>query len=380
MTTHVTLSPGRARTPGRPATPSLAVGLDVGYATLKVVTSQGQRWLVPTAVAPVDLDDASLIWGRASTNGSSPASATAFPAAVTLADGTRYVLGTAAIWSGRRLRDHLHWDQWWQSIPYQALLEALAAVLPPRAVVVTGLPLHLALVEAARTAVAALLQRRLRAQTVSLVPQGIAAALALDVLTSQDQLAVIDIGGRTTECVTIVHGQIQLARSAGVRAGVMSGYEAVAAAYRSQGAWDLDAYVVEQAVRGECPVHRVATGLTAPALLDQVREALKPVAAQILAKCRELWGDGRRLDRVLLCGGGATLLAGALADWRPDVAVVPDALWLNAQGYLRVAQTLLAAATPAPAAGSPAAPAPPRPPAALPADSLPMPDHEGGQS
>ncbi|WP_447973927.1 ParM/StbA family protein [Nitrospira sp. Kam-Ns4a] len=344
---------GPGSTGGGRTAPSLAVGLDVGYAYLKVLTSRGERWLLPTAVAPVDLDDA--LWTGPSAvpapAGDPPAS---FPTRVRLPDGAAYVLGDAAIWSGRRLLDHLRWDQWWQSIPYQALLRAVAAVLPPRAVVVTGLPLHLALADSARAAVAACLTSLLRAQTVSFVPQGIAAALALEALQSQEQVAVLDIGGRTTEFVTIVHGQIQVSRSTGMRLGVGPIYEAVAAQYRACGEGELDAYVVEQAARGDCPLHRVLPGLTQTALLEHLRVAAKATIGTILAKCRELWGDGRRLDRVILCGGGAALLAPWLTEWRADLQVAPDALWLNAQGYLRVAQTLLAAATPPASAASPA--------------------------
>jgi hypothetical protein len=181
-----------ARSRTRTAVPTLAVGLDVGYAAVKVMTSQGDRWLLPTAVAPVDLDVLELPSG----NGAAPSAATqTVPSTVTLPDGSRYLLGTAAIWSGRRLKDHLTWDQWWQSIPYQVLLQALRVVIPPRAVIVTGLPLHLASLADVRQHLAQVCQQVLSAAQVVVLPQGVAAAFALGLDRSPQHVAIIDIGG-----------------------------------------------------------------------------------------------------------------------------------------------------------------------------------------
>jgi hypothetical protein len=331
----------RSRAVSRTAHPTVAVGLDVGYAMLKVTTNRGDRWLVPTAVAPVDLD---LIDLAPPADGTAEAAAGApFPHTVTLPDGSRYLLGTSAMWSGRRLRDHLVWDQWWQSIPYRVLLQALRTVLPPKPLVVTGLPLHLASLAETRAELAHTCQRLLGAQQVAVLPQGVAAAMALGLHAGTEHLAVIDIGGRTTECVTLTGGHVHMARSMGLRVGVLAAYERVAERYRQRDGWDVDAYLIDQALRGDYPLTRICPGLTLEALKRQLQEALAPLAERIRAACQTLWGDGGQLDRVIVCGGGGALLLDQLTAWRTGLLLAPDAVWLNAQGYLQAAQTVLAA-------------------------------------
>lgn len=321
----------RPRAPrARPAPPAAyAAGLDVGYAYVKWLDQTGARLCLPTAVAPVDLD-------------TTPTGTLRPGDFLARIDDAPYLVGQGAIWSGRRLTDHLRWDTWWQSIPYRAVLQALAAQVPPGGIIVTGVPLSVPLTTAITAPIERTLTAALRARQVLVTQQGAAAAVALDLFQADGQFAVIDIGGRTTELLTIRYGQIQTAQCAGLRLGVCEVYDRVAADCRAQWQWDVDGYVIEQAARGAITLPRTGQDpdATARDLADRLRSAAKPLGERLIAKCRDLWRDGQWLDRIVVCGGGADLFLDALRWWRPDCTPAEDRQWLNARGYLALAAGL----------------------------------------
>lgn len=320
----------RPRPPRRPAAPAYAAGLDVGYAAVKWLASDGTRHWIPTAVAPLDLDPL-------------PRTPQADDRLVRV-DGASYLVGAGALWSSRCLTDHLRWDTWWQSIPYRAMLAALADRIPPNGLIVTGVPLSLPLTVAISTPIEQLLTEMLGARQVIVTQQGLAAALALDLLGKPGHAALIDIGGRTTECVTVRHGQVHAATCRGLRLGVCELYDALAEDYRRQWGWDLDGALLDAVLRGDASL----PGLYAedPTWLQTVRTRLaalaQPLGERLLAVCRELWGDGRWLDQVIVCGGGASVFLESIQHWRRDARVPEQSPWLNAQGYLRIAQEAIA--------------------------------------
>lgn len=306
-----------------------AAGLDIGYAYVKWVDQAGDKYALPTAVAPVDLDNG--LRGQARQED-----------IVVTVDHAPYLVGYGAIWSGRRLSDHLRWDSWWHSITYRAILAALAKRVPPGGVIVTGIPWSLPLTSSLSEPIERLIRQTLRARKVVVTQQGSAAALSLDLLNEEAQIGLIDIGGRTSEFVTIVHGQISLARSGGIRAGVCELYESLAAECRTRWQWDIDGYVIEHVLRGAMTVPRLSSDKDG--LLQELRERLrtlaKPVAERLVGKCRDLWHDGHWLDRVVVCGGGASMFLEAIQGWRRDVVVPPDGQWLNARGYAALAKAI----------------------------------------
>ncbi|WP_447859678.1 ParM/StbA family protein [Nitrospira calida] len=329
----------RARRPAAKSSAAYAAGLDVGYAYVKWLAADGTRELLPTAVAPLDLDGG-------------PAGRTRPGDTVITLDGTAYLVGHGAIWSGRRLSDHLRWDTWWQSIPYRAVLLALAERVPPGAVLVTGVPLSVPLTPALSEPIERVLKQTLKARQVLVTQQGAAAAVALDLLDQDSQIGLIDIGGRTTEFVTIRYGRIHTARCTGLRLGVCALYDTLAADCHARWNWEVDGYVIEQLLRGALPAVRLGPDQATVIrdLQDRLRVAAAPLADQLLATCRSLWQDGRWLDQVILCGGGAELFAEPLRRWRGDLVLAEDRQWLNVRGYLRLASDLVPASGADPAA------------------------------
>jgi plasmid segregation protein ParM len=329
----------------------LVVGLDIGYSHIKVVTSRASQLVMPTAVAPADGDD--WVVGDEQPG-------TALEDVVILPDGGRYLVGQAAIWSGRRCRDHLQWDTWWHSIPYRVLLHALRRHIPPGSTVVTGVPLHIA-IDAAREPITRLLKQILRTSRVSVMPQGVAAAAALGLSQTQDHTALIDIGGRTTELVALFEGRLLLSRSGGVRLGILSVYEAAAAQLQARYGIDVDSYLVEAAARGAAVIRRQGEPLPADEIQTVIHQAAKPLADQLLARIAIQWPDRHQFSQVILCGGGSLLLADRFREWRRDLVVPPDPYWLNARGYLMIGQHLVERSRPARTAASAQGPAAPSP-------------------
>lgn len=76
-------------------------------------------------------------------------------------------------------------------------------------------------------------------------------------------------------------------------------------------------------------------------LSEIAKSVLDPIAERIVAKAKELWpGEGARLDTILLAGGGALLLADRIQEQiqHEDIRLVDDAVFSNANGYYKMAR------------------------------------------
>jgi plasmid segregation protein ParM len=71
-----------------------------------------------------------------------------------------------------------------------------------------------------------------------------------------------------------------------------------------------------------------------PLLTPAVRE----LEAAMVAKARDLWGEGATLDALLITGGAAQHLASPIQAIYPQARLVPDAFWANAEGFYRFGQ------------------------------------------
>ncbi len=66
-----------------------------------------------------------------------------------------------------------------------------------------------------------------------------------------------------------------------------------------------------------------------------VEPAVAMLAERVTAEARQLWGDGRKLDRVLLAGGGGAWLKPTLQAAFPHIELVTDGALANARGFYR---------------------------------------------
>ena len=148
--------------------------------------------------------------------------------------------------------------------------------------------------------------------------------------------AVIDIGGKTTDCVTILPGhQIDHMRSGTGNIGVLDIYEQVGAHLRSQfGEGVVSRRVYDRAVRTGTikrfgREHSVQAAVTA---------AIDDVSERVLREARRHFGSAADLDVILFVGGGAGLMT-KLSAYFPNARIQPEPEFSNARGmykYLRL--------------------------------------------
>lgn len=153
-------------------------------------------------------------------------------------------------------------------------------------------------------------------------------------------VAIVDIGGRTTDCAVILpHGQVDHQRSGTENIGVLDLYEAVDLAIRMTGKFEsgVPAPVLEQAVN---------TGtITVFGKLESIERQLQEAKHQLLERIyreimRRVGNGGADMAQFIFVGGGP-IVFGDLVSKFPNAFVVEDPDFANARGmykYMRFVQ------------------------------------------
>jgi plasmid segregation protein ParM len=151
-------------------------------------------------------------------------------------------------------------------------------------------------------------------------------------LEMEGPCGVIDIGGKTTDCVTVLEGhQIDHARSGTGEVGVLDVYEILGSRLRAQfGDGLISRKVYDQAVRTGT-IKRFGKPQDVKAL---VNAAVDDVAERILTEAKRHFGNGAHLDVVLFVGGGAAFMT-KLTSHFPNAKVLPDPEFANARGMYK---------------------------------------------
>jgi plasmid segregation protein ParM len=145
-------------------------------------------------------------------------------------------------------------------------------------------------------------------------------------------VAVVDIGGRTTDYVVVADQAVVHDASGSLRCGLLDVKRQVGEGIRAK--YDLEVIgerTVEQAVqKGRVRLYGQDQDVSA-----LVREAKQQVLERIHAETRRQLGLGAELDRVLFVGGGTVALAEHIRDWFPNQAVAEHPAFANARGMLK---------------------------------------------
>lgn len=176
---------------------------------------------------------------------------------------------------------------------------------------------------------------------VSVVPEAMMAAIdhviGPDlVLRSSGAIGVVDIGGRTTDCVVMLEDlTIDSARSGTLDAGVLHVREVLE---RELGARfefreRLSARAYEQALR----TGRVQLFGKEEDVKDLVLAAVNEIGNTIFAAVRRHLGKGANLQCVLLAGGGTHLFKDGSSAF-PHATLVAEPEFANARGMLKYGQ------------------------------------------
>ncbi len=143
------------------------------------------------------------------------------------------------------------------------------------------------------------------------------------------RVGVIDIGTYTTDFVVADALRYVQRLSGSIRIGwnkVLSQVQqALADLYRLElSPNEVDRAVSDQEVRvrGE------------PIKLDSLIEpGVAEIEAAVIARARDLWGEGTNLDTILVSGGGGPHLFDVIHDAYPHARLLNNAYWANAEGF-----------------------------------------------
>ena len=145
-------------------------------------------------------------------------------------------------------------------------------------------------------------------------------------------VAIVDIGGRTTDYVVVKDQGILHASSGSLQCGMLNVKQCVTDGIQER--FDLETLseqLVSQAlenniVRLQGKDHDVAA---------LVEAAKREVVEQLHAETRRQLGLGVELDRILFVGGGTVALAEDIANWFPHQAIAENPAFANARGMLK---------------------------------------------
>ena len=151
----------------------------------------------------------------------------------------------------------------------------------------------------------------------------------------QAPVAVIDIGGRTTDFV-VVADQAVIHRSSGsLRCGLLDVKQQIGERLRAR--FDLES-LPERAVDDAVRQRRIRLYGKAHDISDLLTLVLREVVEKIYVETRRQLGKGAELERVLIVGGGAVVLDEHLRHWFPNQVIAAMPAFANARGMLKYLQ------------------------------------------
>ncbi len=321
-------------------------GIDLGYNAVKAISDNQRRASFPSVVGTPDRARFSLTG-----NGKG---------AIVLVAPEHTLVGEEAVQQSRFLtrREDRRWvdSQEW----YTLFLAALTELTPATGAdisLVTGLPVafyddkelvlervlgeHRPQREGRRA-------QSLRVQQARVIPQPFGSLLATvlddrggiaDQELAQSAVGVIDCGGKTTnllsvhrlkeigtETVSVNVGGWDLVR--GIRHWLSQHYP---------GLDDLRDHALAEAIQAGSLRYY---GEPVEAFAETVSEIADDLANQVIAEASHLWNGGATLDAILVTGGGALLLGGAIRQHWRHARLASDPVHANAVGYWKLARRL----------------------------------------
>ncbi len=145
-------------------------------------------------------------------------------------------------------------------------------------------------------------------------------------------MAIVDIGGRTTDFVVVKDQGIIHGSSGSLQCGMLDVQQQVANGIQER--FDLERLgeqVISQAVTNKSVRLHGKDYDVAPL----VEAAKQQVIERIHAETRRQLGLGVELDRVLFVGGGAVALVEHIANWFPHQSIAEHPAFANARGMLK---------------------------------------------
>lgn len=149
-------------------------------------------------------------------------------------------------------------------------------------------------------------------------------------------IAVVDIGGRTTDSVVLLGGEkVDHSASGTGNVGISNVYDKITADLRAKfNVARIRLVTIENAVRtGKIRFRGIEHEID-----EIVRNAVRDVGPQIVREVNRCIGDAGEMSEVLLVGGGAQLMEGVMREYYPHCVVPKDPEYANARGMLKFIQ------------------------------------------
>jgi len=148
-------------------------------------------------------------------------------------------------------------------------------------------------------------------------------------------IAIVDIGGRTTDYVVVQDQGIVHSSSGSLNRGMLN--IKIRVANRIQEHFDISE-LGEQSISRAVETHQLRLHGKNHDVSALVAEAKSELVERLYTETRRKLGRGAELDRVLFVGGGSAALASDIADWFPNQTIADHAAFANARGMLKYLQ------------------------------------------
>lgn len=162
-----------------------------------------------------------------------------------------------------------------------------------------------------------------------------AGGVTLEADRLQAPIAIVDIGGRTTDYVVVQNQGVVHGSSGSLKQGMLNVTLRVANRIRER--FDLND-MGEQSISRAVESHCLRVHGKDHDVADLVADAKHDLVERLYAETRRKLGRGAELDRVLFVGGGSVALADEIADWFPNQTLADHAAFANARGMLKYLQ------------------------------------------
>ncbi len=323
----------------------MIAGIDIGYSHTKIASATKFRF--PSIVGNVEVRR----WEGLPRAEQGPI------LILTTEDG-RWAIGSDAAASSRftsRREDR----NWIESAEYQRLylaaLSCLTAAKYTRISLVTGLPVDYI---ADRHRLKERLMGRFRfsradrphrqlveVDQVEVIPQPFG-TLLLEILDRTGRIVnhdlatstvgIIDVGGKTTSYLSVKDAREIPAETGSIPVGC---WESLTLARelinRELPGLELADYEVAEAAQNSASLRYYGENRDVSGM---IRLALEPLAEQVIAEATQRWGNGARLDAILVTGGGAELVGQAICRHFRHARIVEEPAYANVLGYYRFAR------------------------------------------
>ncbi len=148
-------------------------------------------------------------------------------------------------------------------------------------------------------------------------------------------IAIVDIGGRTTDYVVVQDQGVVHGSSGSLNRGMLDVKLRVANLIQER--FDLHE-LGEQIISRAVDTNRLRLHGKDHDVSDMVMNAKRELVERLYAETRRKLGLGVELDRILFVGGGSAALSSDIADWFPNQTIADHAAFANARGMLKYLQ------------------------------------------